>query len=187
MIEPIFSKSIADLSALLPRIAHLSAPLERLAQSMLETWSRKGKVLIAGNGGSAADAMHFAEELTVRYQKNRRALAAMALTDPTIVTCAANDFGYEAVFSRQIEAFGNAGDIFVGMTTSGNSPNILRAVELAKKQGLLTCSFLGRDGGQLKGVCDIELLVPSSTTARVQECHKLLYHILCEWIESQVD
>jgi D-sedoheptulose 7-phosphate isomerase len=187
MIAPILSSSLAQLSSLLPALSALSPQLQRLGDAMFSAWSNKGKVLIAGNGGSAADAMHFAEELAVRYQKNRRALAAMALCDPTILTCAANDFGYESVFARQVEAFGNPGDIFIGLSTSGNSANILRAVQAAKSQKLITCSFLGKDGGQLKGQCDIELLVPSSITARVQECHQLLYHVLCEWIESKVD
>jgi D-sedoheptulose 7-phosphate isomerase len=187
MLQPLLQRSVDDLKALLPAVAALHEPLHRLGQAMLECWKNRGKVLIAGNGGSAADAMHFAEELTVRYQKNRRALAAMALCDPTVLTCAANDFGYESVFSRQVEAFGNPGDLFIGLTTSGNSPSILRAVELAKSRGLTTVAFLGKDGGRLRGQCDIELLVPSPVTARVQEAHKLLYHALCEWIESKVN
>jgi D-sedoheptulose 7-phosphate isomerase len=104
-----------------------------------------------------------------------------------VLTCAANDFGFESIFSRQIEALGNAGDIFIALTTSGNSANLVRAVDAAKQRSLLTVSFLGKDGGQLRGRCDIELLIPSSTTARIQECHKLLYHTLCEWIESKID
>jgi D-sedoheptulose 7-phosphate isomerase len=154
---------------------------------MLDCWSKRGKVLIAGNGGSAADAMHLAEELTVRFAKNRRALAAMALCDPTVLTCAANDLGYDYVFARQIEAFGNPEDVFIALTTSGNSVNIIKAMELSKSRGLVTAAFLGKDGGKLRGKCDIELLVPSSTTARIQEAHHLLFHALCEWIESKVD
>jgi len=187
MIKPILTRSAAELRELLPRIEQLHPQLEKLGTAMLSCWEKRGKVLTAGNGGSAADAMHLAEELCVRFAKNRRALAAMALCDPTILTCAANDFGYEAVFSRQIEAFGNSGDIFIAMTTSGNSANIIKAVEAAKSRGLITACFLGKDGGKLRGKCDIELLVPSPTTARIQESHQLLYHTLCEWIESKID
>jgi D-sedoheptulose 7-phosphate isomerase len=131
--------------------------------------------------------MHLAEELAVRFAKNRRALAAISLCDPTVLTCAANDFGFEAIFSRQIEALGNSGDVFIALTTSGNSANLLRAVDAAKSRGLLTVAFLGKDGGELRGRCDIEFLIPSATTARIQECQKILYHTLCEWIESKVD
>jgi len=185
-MKSVLSRSIKDLEALLPRIEALGEPLGRLGDAMLACWNKKGKVLIAGNGGSAADAMHLAEELSVRFAKNRRALAAIALCDPTVLTCAANDFGFESIFSRQIEAIGNAGDIFIALTTSGNSENLVRAVEAAKQHRLLTVAFLGKDGGQLRGRCDIELLIPSSTTARIQECQKVLYHTLCEWIESTI-
>ncbi len=154
---------------------------------MLACWSNRGKVLIAGNGGSSADAMHLAEELCVRFQKNRRALAAIALCDPTVITCAGNDYGYDHVFARQVEALGNPGDILIVMTTSGNSANVLRAIEAAKSQKLLTAAFLGKDGGKLRGQCDIELLIPSPLSARVQECHKLLYHTLCEWVDTKIE
>src|SRR6266850_3931423 len=152
------SRSIKELQALLPRLEQFGDQLQRLGDALLNCWNHRGKVLIAGNGGSAADAMHLAEELCVRFNKNRRALAAMALCDPTILTCAANDFGFEAVFSRQLEAFGNPGDVFIAMSTSGNSANIVRAFESAKSRGLVTVAFLGKDGGKLRGKCDIELL-----------------------------
>jgi len=181
------SRSIKDLQALLPRLEQFGDQLQRLGDALLNCWNHRGKVLIAGNGGSAADAMHLAEELCVRFAKNRRALAAMALCDPTVLTCAANDFGFESIFSRQIEALGNSGDIFIALTTSGNSANLIKAVDAAKSRGLITVAFLGKDGGQLRARCDIEFLIPSPTTARIQECHKLLYHCLCEWIESKID
>ncbi len=187
MLKPILTRSVAELLDLLPLVEQLHVPLARLGQAMLDCWAKRGKVLVAGNGGSAADAMHLAEELTVRFAKNRRALAAMALCDPTVVTCAANDLGYDFVFARQIEAFGNPGDVFIAMTTSGSSPNIIKAVELARARNMVTASFTGKDGGKLRGKCDIELLIPSPTTARIQECTKVLYHVLCEWIESKVD
>ena len=133
-MKSVLSRSIKDLQALLPRIEPLGEPLGRLGDAMLSCWNKKGKVLIAGNGGSAADAMHLAEELCVRFAKNRRALAAIALCDPTVLTCAANDFGFESIFSRQIEALGNSGDVFIALTTSGNSANLVRAVEAAKSE-----------------------------------------------------
>jgi D-sedoheptulose 7-phosphate isomerase len=185
-MKRLLDTALNDLQKLLPRLAPLSGPLEKLGQAMLDCWGKRGKVMVAGNGGSAADAMHLAEELLVRFQKTRRALAAIALCDPTAVTCAGNDFGYDSVFSRQVEALGNPDDILVVFTTSGNSPNILRAVEQARSQGVLTAAFSGRDGGRLRGECDIELIVPAQTSARVQEGHKVLLHTLCEWIDERV-
>jgi D-sedoheptulose 7-phosphate isomerase len=185
-MQSILDRAVAELRDLLPKVAALSPAVERLGEAMMTCWQNRGKVLIAGNGGSAADAIHFAEELVVRFQKNRRALAAMALCDSAVVTCAANDLGYENVFSRQVEAYGNPGDLFIAMTTSGNSVNLLKAIKSAKEQRLITASFLGKDGGQAKGLCDIELIVPSPVTARIQEAHKILYHSLCEWVEARV-
>src|SRR3954469_10966778 len=181
-MKSILQRATDDLTALLPKVAVLSPTLERLGEAMMACWASRGKVLIAGNGGSAADAVHFAEELVVRFQKNRRGLAAMALCDASVITCAANDLGYDHVFSRQVEAYGNPGDVFIAMTTSGNSVNLLKAINAAKGQGLVTAAMLGKDGGQARGLCDIELLVPSPVTARVQEAHKILYHSICEWV-----
>jgi len=187
MIKDILVRSLADLADVLPKLAKLEASLQRLGHAMLKCWQGRGKVLIAGNGGSAADAMHFAEELSVRFQKNRRALAAIALCDAPAITCAANDFGYDQVFARQIEALGNPGDVFVALSSSGNSTSIVKAIELARNRQLVTAAFLGKDGGRSRGLCDIELVVPSPRTARVQEAHKLLYHVLCEWIDTKVE
>src|SRR5258705_9760348 len=159
------SRSIKDLQALLPRLEQFGDQLQRLGDALLNCWNHRGKVLIAGKGGSAADAMHLAEELCVRFNKNRRALAAMALCDPTVLTCAANDFGFEAVFSRQLEAFGNPGDVFIAMTTSGNSANLIRAVETAKSHCLVTVSFLGKIVAKLKGKCNHDILIPSPPTS----------------------
>src|SRR6266550_7671175 len=187
MMKSVLGRTVKELAALLPHIEQLGGELERLGEAMMKCWNQHGKVLIAGNGGSAADAMHLAEELCVRFAKNRRALAAIALCDPTVLTCAANDFGFESVFSRQVEAFGNAGDVLIVFSTSGNSPNILRAIESAKGQGLISAAFLGKDGGKAKGLCDIELIVPASAPHRIQEGHRLLYHALCEWVDERVD
>jgi D-sedoheptulose 7-phosphate isomerase len=186
-MKRLLDTAIAEAGALLPKLAVLEPQMTRLGEALMACWAKKGKALVAGNGGSASDAMHLAEELVARFQKNRRALAALALCDPTVITCAANDFGYETIFSRQVEAFGNAGDVLIVFTTSGNSPNILKAIESAKRQALVTAAFLGKDGGKAKGMCDIELIVPAGTSHRIQEGHKLLYHTLCEWVDQRVD
>lgn len=185
MVKPYLDRALSELNDLLPKIADLSPHVQRLCDALQTCWNNGGKMLIAGNGGSCADAMHFAEELTVRFQKNRRALAAMALCDPTVLTCAANDFGYEAVFSRQVEAFGKLGDVFIGITTSGNSENILRALATARSQGLITVGMLGKDGGKARGLVDINLTIPHTLTSRVQEGHKILIHTICEWVDSK--
>lgn len=185
-MDDILRRSADELGALLGQVEPLGAPLARLGQTVMDCWKRGGKVLTAGNGGSAADAMHLAEELVVRFHANRKALAAISLTDPTVLTCCANDFSFEQVFARQVEALGSAGDVFIGFTTSGKSANILRAVEAAKRKQLTTVAFLGKDGGALRGKCDVELLVPSPNTARVQEVHQLLFHALCEWVDREL-
>ena len=178
---------IAESLALLPQLAAFAPELDRLGEALLACWAGRGKVLTAGNGGSAADAIHLAEELVVRFAKARRGLAAVALTDAGNLTCAGNDLGWEQVFSRQVEALGNPGDVLVVFTTSGNSPNIARAVAAAKGQGMRTVAFLGKTGGVLKGQCDFEFHVPSHVTHRVQEAHLFLYHCLCEWVDARVD
>jgi D-sedoheptulose 7-phosphate isomerase len=179
-------KTLADAAALLPTLRALSDDLNRLASAMEAAWSAGKKVLTAGNGGSAADAIHLAEELSVRYGKNRRALAAIALTDPGVLTCCANDLGFEQVFSRQVQALGQRGDVLVVFSTSGNSPNIVRALQAGREQRLVTAGFLGKGGGKARGLCDIAIIIPSDATPRIQESHLLLYHTLCEWIEADL-
>ncbi len=180
------NRNLRELTELLPKLAVLEAPLYDLGRAMLACWARRGKVLIAGNGGSAADAMHFAEELVVRFKANRRALAAIALCDPTAITCAGNDFSFDQVFARQVEALGNAEDILIVLSTSGNSENIIRAVACAKEQKMTTAALTGASGGRIRGMCDIELMIPTDVTHHVQEGHKILYHTLCQWIDEQV-
>lgn len=144
-----------------------------------------GKILIAGNGGSLCDAAHFAEELTGQFRKKRPALPAIAFTEPGHLTCVANDMGFENVFSRGVEAFGKQGDVFIGLTTSGNSLNLIHAFEEAKKIGLHTIAFLGKGGGKLKGKADLELIIDGfSTSDRIQEAHMTTIHILIEQIEN---
>jgi D-sedoheptulose 7-phosphate isomerase len=186
-MKKLLKKSISNLASLLPKLQKLEKPLQHLADTMLKAFESRGKVLTCGNGGSAADAFHFAEELTVRYHKTRKALPAIALLDPMAITSCSNDFGYDRVFERQIEALGNPGDILVVFTTSGNSKSIIKAVRMGKKQKLITVGFLGKDGGKLKGVCDIELLVNHPNTARIQEAHQLLFHTICEYMDEKVE
>jgi len=186
MDNPI-KQAIEEWNQLLPQMNRFAPELNRLGEALLVCWQRRGKVLTAGNGGSACDAIHLAEELVVRYSKNRRALAAVALCDPGNLTCGGNDLGFNLVFSRQVEALGNPGDFLVVFSTSGNSANIVKAVETAKSQQLQTVAFIGKDGGALKGVCDFEFHIPVKNTARVQEAHLMLYHSLCEWIDQRVD
>ena len=143
------------------------------------------KILICGNGGSAADAQHFAAELTGRYLKERRSYPALALTtDTSALTAIGNDYGFDSVFSRQIEGLGKAGDILIAISTSGRSPNILKAVEVAKARGLRTIGLLGRDGGTLKDLVDDAFIVPSEVTARIQEIHEMILHFLCESMDA---
>jgi D-sedoheptulose 7-phosphate isomerase len=141
------------------------------------------KGLTCGNGGSACDAMHYAEELTGRFRANRPALAAISLTDSSHITCVANDFGFEYIFSRAVEAFGQSGDYLIAISTSGNSPNIIRAVETSREKNMLTIGLLGRDGGLLADMTDFGFIVPADTSDRVQEVHILLIHTIIEGIE----
>ena len=163
-------------------------PLVETAGGMMADALGAGKkILLAGNGGSAADAQHFAGEIVGRFTMERRSLPALSLcTDPSVVTCIGNDYGYDAVFSRQVEGLGNEGDIFVGISTSGNSANIIKAVAAAKGKGMKSVGLLGRNGGKIRGLCDIALVVPTDSTPRIQEVHTFTVHLLCEYIERTV-
>ena len=144
-------------------------------------------VLLAGNGGSAADAQHFAGEIVGRFLKERDAIPAMSLcVDPSVMTCIANDYGYDEVFARQIQGLGKAGDAFIGISTSGNSENIIRGIAEARKKNMFVIGLLGKDGGRIKDLCDIALVVPSMHTPRIQEIHTFTVHLLCEMIERKV-
>ncbi len=158
------------------------------ADDMAERLRRGCKILVCGNGGSAADAQHLAAELSGRYLKERRALAAVALTtDTSALTAIANDYGYDFVFSRQVEALARPGDLLIGLSTSGNSPNVIKAVESAKILGVHSIGLLGRDGGKLKNLVDDALVVPSTVTARIQEIHQMVYHFWCEILDEHFD
>ena len=145
------------------------------------------KILFVGNGGSAADAQHLAAEIVGRFERERSGLAALALTtDSSTLTSIANDYGFESIFSRQLEALGQEGDVFIAISTSGNSPNLVQAVEVAKAKGLVTIGMLGKTGGDLKALVDECLIVPSENTARIQEAHILIGHILCQLVEESL-
>lgn len=143
------------------------------------------KLLVMGNGGSAADSQHFAAEIVGRFKMERKALPAIALTtDSSILTAIGNDYGFDAVFTRQIEALAEPGDVVVGMSTSGNSLNVLGAMKLAREMGCLTIGLLGKDGGSIKPACDLALVVPSADTPRIQESHITIIHITCDLVEK---
>lgn len=161
--------------------------VERCAQMMCQALRQGNKILVMGNGGSAADAQHFAAELVGRFLKNRAALPVIALTtDTSILTAVANDFGYEQVFSRQVEALAKPGDVVVGISTSGNSINVQRALTLASTLDCKTVALLGRDGGEIKSQADLALTVAVNETPHIQEAHLALIHILCDLIESEL-
>ncbi len=161
--------------------------VQRAAEMIAAAFTAGGRLLLFGNGGSAADAQHIAGELVNRFLLKRRALPAIALTtDGGVLTCIANDTGFENVFARQIEALGAKGDVCLAISTSGTSPNIVAACEQARKQGIGVIGLLGRDGGSVKSLCDLALIVESDDTQRIQEAHNLIGHILCELIEAKI-
>jgi len=179
-------QQLVDGARLRERVAAEMAEPVVVAAKRLVTCLRAGhKVLLCGNGGSAADAQHLAAELVGRYTRERRGWPAIALTtDTSALTAIGNDYGYERIFDRQVEALGQAGDVLIAISTSGNSPNVLAAVARARAQGLYTLGFAGRDGGLLATACDLCLPVPHAETARIQELHITLGHILCDLVEA---
>ncbi|WP_300358736.1 D-sedoheptulose 7-phosphate isomerase [Fusobacterium sp.] len=156
---------------------------EKIAKDLASAFTNGNKVLICGNGGSNCDALHFAEEFTGRFRKERRALPAIAISDSSHITCVGNDYGFDYIFSKGVEAYGKEGDMFIGISTSGNSGNVIKAVEKAKSLGMKTVGLLGKDGGKLKGMCDYEFIIPGETSDRIQEIHMMILHIIIEGVE----
>ena len=173
-------ETLQSLKKLQPQVA-------RAADFIADCLTKGNKLLVCGNGGSASDAAHFATELVVRFAKDRPAYPAICLTgDGGLLTAAGNDYGFDEIFARQVAAFGVPGDLLICLTTSGKSKNVLRALEEARSRKLKTIAFLGRDGGSTIGIADVDLLVASDSTARIQEAHQLLLHVICEAMESRL-
>jgi len=160
--------------------------VERLSRMFVDTLKAGNKILVCGNGGSASQAQHLSGELVGRYNRNRRSLPCVALTaDTGVLTCIGNDYGYDEVFSRQIEALGQKGDLLLALTTSGNSANVINAVKKAKEAGLQTASLLGKDGGKVNSICDLSIVVDSEDTARIQEVHITIIHAVCDVLDAE--
>lgn len=186
-MDPLLKKLVAEASSALQSLTAQEDTFQEIASAAIAALKSGGKILTCGNGGSAADALHLAEELVGRYKNNRRSLAAVCLNaDSTLLTCIANDFGFDEVFARQVEGLGRENDLLICFSTSGNSPNILRALETAKKMGIKSVALLGKGGGKAKGKADFEMIVGSADTARIQEAHTLILHALLEVIEREL-
>lgn len=186
-MSELFLKNVADQVAVLQSLHVLAGVVQEAAQRLSTTLEAGGKVMFCGNGGSAADSQHLAAELTGRFIKDRPPLAALALsTDTSALTCIGNDYSFDEVFARQVRGLGRAGDVLVGISTSGNSRNVVRAIEEARALGVTVVGLLGRDGGVIRSMCDVAIVVPSDVTARIQESHILIGHTLCGLIEEQL-
>lgn len=183
-VEMIKSELEGHLAAIKATFA-LEADIKKACETAVATLKAGGKILLCGNGGSAADAQHIAAELTGRYKTERDALAGIALTtDTSALTAIGNDYGYEFVFSRQLEALGREGDLLIAISTSGNSGNVVKALELARKIGIKTIGLSGRTGGSMNELCELNLVVPSNDTPRIQEMHIMIGHIICQAIDD---
>jgi D-sedoheptulose 7-phosphate isomerase len=186
-MSALFLRNIAAQIELLSRLDALAPDVLAAGQKIAQTLRAGGKLLLCGNGGSAADAQHIAAELTGRFMQERRPLAAVALTtDTSALTCIGNDYSFDEIFARQLQAIARPGDCLIGISTSGNSRNIIRTVEVARDMGVFSIGLLGRDGGALLRLCDQSLIVPSQVTARIQESHILIGHTLCGLIEQEL-
>ena len=183
LVQKQLAQSIATLQATLADL-HIADTIATISERTADAMQAGRKLLVAGNGGSAADAQHLVAEFVVRLVDNRPALRGIALTtDSSILTACGNDFGFDQIFSRQIESLGQPGDVFLGISTSGNSPNILRALEQARKMEITTIGFSGNGGGKMRELCDHNVIIPSSVTMNIQECHLALEHIFCMLVE----
>lgn len=184
-----FYSSLKEAHQLLEAFVQDSQQMDlcgRFVDEVTELYRRGGNLFICGNGGSHCDAMHFAEEFTGRFRKDRKPLGALALGDPSHVTCVSNDMGFEYVFSRQLEGLGRKEDLLVILTTSGNSLNLLRALEVAQQKGIRTVVLSGKDGGKLKGKANLEIIIPGKSSDRIQEMHMKIIHSLIECVERRL-
>ena len=187
MKQTIKNEFLSHLEVINLTIATMQEKLEQASLLVVETLKNGNKVLLCGNGGSAADAQHIAAELTGRYKSERRGLPGIALTtDTSALTAIGNDYGYDRVFDRQVEALANKGDLIIGISTSGNSKNIVSALKLGRELGCKTLGLSGRDGGAMNEVCDVNLIVPSSDTPRIQEMHILFGHTICQIVDNEL-
>lgn len=187
MDRSIFQQAIADGRAALEAAAALEPRILRAAELIVDCLTRGGKLLVCGNGGSAADAADFTTEFACRFVEDRRPYPALNLSqDGSLLTATANDYGFAEIFARRVRAFGARGDLLVAISTSGKSANIRRALEQANQQGLHTIALLGRDGGDCRDVAGLEIIAPGNSTARIQEMHKFLLHVLCEIAEPRL-
>ena len=180
------AKHIAELKTDLDGLLAHEPTLYALADALLHAFQNGGKLLTCGNGGSSAEAAHLAEEFTGRFYRERPSLPGLCLSiDGTLLTCIGNDYGFDDIFSRQVQSLGQPGDVLVAFTTSGNSENVVRALRVGRERGLVTAVFSGKTGGKAKGMADHEIIVQSvnPSSARIQECHQLLLHVLCERVE----
>ena len=185
MNTQLFFDQISEHIDCFQALKHSAPEILRAARELTATIASGNKILICGNGGSAADAQHFAAELVGRFEKERASYPALALTtDSSALTAIGNDYGFDQVFSRQVEALGRPGDLLIGISTSGNSPNVIRAVASARELGVRTLGLLGRDGGRLLSLMDDALVGPSTVTARIQEIHQMIYHFWCEALDA---
>ena len=184
----LFLQNLAEHNAVFGALGAIDEVIEQAGRALSVTLRSGNKVMFCGNGGSAADSQHLAAELTGRFINDRRPLAAMALsTDSSALTCIANDYDFSDVFLRQVQGLGRSGDALVGISTSGNSANVVRTFSYAREEGIATIGLLGRDGGLLRELSDIAIVVPSNVTARIQEAHILIGHTLCGLIETHLE
>lgn len=186
MPETLIETALLEHEEAVRQVAVMSEQIERCAEQMVRTLQADGKILVCGNGGSAADAQHFCAEMTGRFEAERRGYPALSLTtDSSALTAIGNDYGFDAIFSRQVEALGRSGDMLIVISTSGNSANLVRAADAARARGLFIVGLLGRDGGALAAKVDLPLTVGVSRTARIQEAHILVLHLLCTLFEAR--
>ena len=180
-------KIMVESSNLILNSINLSEKIEESINEIIKCFKRGNKIIVFGNGGSAADAQHIVAEFIGRFQKERKSLPAISLTtDSSIITSLANDYSYDIVFSRQCESLVSKGDVVIGISTSGKSKNVKEGIKAAKKKGAITIGLLGGDGGTIKNIVDISIVVLSTNTARIQEVHRVIYHIICDVVENEL-